>query len=472
MSQKHSFKLTYISFRMIGKKHLLTTIGLCFSMSLFSQKELGLHFMRDAWQSNRTNPAFAIPYKFVLTGIEVGNSLIMDGPVLSDFIYTENDTNKFDVDKAIESMKPENSFTDDFEISPLNFGFKIKNLYLSLGYSLKGSIWLNYPKTLPEIVLRGNAPYIGKTVQLSAQTNMNVYQEFSLGASYTLNELSFGARVKFLNGLFNISTDEDKHSIALTTSDDIYQLTFASDYVLNTANSAGIDIYEDFDNADPEIKSFNELISSNKGLALDLGVRYQKDNWDFAASIIDIGKINWDKGLTNFASNKTITYDGLDISGSLTGGDSDFESSLDTLEEILDIKKSRFSYSTSLPLKAYLSARYQLNKMLTANGMLFFDNMRGNSSQAILLGLNAALLRGLNIGATYAIKEGSFNNLGVNMIITLGPFQLFGITDNIVSFVDPKNSLNFNFRFGGSLVFGKLNKAQKKPEETAPLKLY
>ncbi len=444
-----------------------------FSITSFAQKEMGLHFMRDIWQSSRTNPAFAAPFKFVWAGLEVGNNLGMEGPSIKQFITIENGTATLSVSAALDAMEPENSIKDELDLSIINLGIKIKNANISLGHSVKGMAMIKYPKTLPEVLLRGNAPYIGKTVQMSPEFSITSYQELSIGASYKLKELSLGAKFKFLNGIVDLSTDKDKHSIALTTDSDIYQLTIAGDYILNTANSLGIDISENFDNVEPDINSPFDLMKSNKGTAFDLGFRYEMGKWDFAASIIDIGKINWTEGVTNFTSSKTVKYEGLDISGSLTGEGVDTQTALDTLEAILDIDKSSNAYSTTLPMKTYLSARYKLTQKITASGMFFNESLRGDSFTAFALGINAALLRGLNLGATYAVKGDTYNNLGLNLMVTLGPFQFYALTDNFTAAINPMNSKHFNFRFGGNLVFGKLYREKKNRDKAEePLKLY
>ena len=51
------------------------------------------------------------------------------------------------------------------------------------------------------------------------------------------------------------------------------------------------------------------------------------------------------------------------------------------------------------------------------------------------------------------IKAGP--NLGANLLLQLGPVQLFAATDNIISAFDPLGQNSANGRFGLAVAFGK-----------------
>ena len=68
--------------------------------------------------------------------------------------------------------------------------------------------------------------------------------------------------------------------------------------------------------------------------------------------------------------------------------------------------------------------------------------------------MNAALLKAVNVGVTYAVKENkSYDNLGLNLTLSLGPFQVFGVTDNVFALVKPGDAKNFTARFGAAFLF-------------------
>ena len=63
------------------------------------------------------------------------------------------------------------------------------------------------------------------------------------------------------------------------------------------------------------------------------------------------------------------------------------------------------------------------------------------------------LLSWLNLGASYAFRSETFDNLGINATVKVGPVQVFSVTDNIISALRPKDSHSANVRVGLNLLF-------------------
>ncbi len=432
----------------------IATLAVLFATSLQAQQELGLSLMHHVWQSNKTNPAVVQPNPLVIGGLGLRNNLVFDGPTYNQIVTQQNGKPVIDIDRLIGFLEPQNTIRDDLDFSTLSAAVRIKNLTLSVGHSIKYHAFLKYPKTLPQIVWQGNAQFIGETVDLGNELQVSGYHELAFGAAYKIGNLTLGAKGKFLNGIADATSDEDHHAASLYTDPDVYQITLNGDYILHTANSIDYENYDDLD-ADFNFGSltFDQFFSKNAGFALDLGARLELGKLDLAASIIDIGKITWDDNVTNYAATKSYQYDGLDFSQALTGGDSNLGNALDTLEALFQVEKSSGSYSNKLPRKMYLSAGWQLNDTWRLSGVFFNENFRGESAAAVAVGVNAALLKAVNIGATYAVKENkSYDNLGLNLALNLGPFQLFGVTDNIFALVKPGDAKNFTARFGAAFL--------------------
>jgi hypothetical protein len=76
---------------------------------------------------------------------------------------------------------------------------------------------------------------------------------------------------------------------------------------------------------------------------------------------------------------------------------------------------------------------------------------------AYALGTTWEALKWLTLGATYAIKDenDSYDNLGLNLALRLGPVQIFGVTDNVVALATLGDSKNFSARAGLALLIGK-----------------
>lgn len=432
-----------------------TLLALLFCAPLMAQQELGLHLMRHVWQSNTTNPAIVQQNSVVIGLPGLRNNLVFDGPTYNEIVTEQNGEPVIDIDRFIGFLKPENKIRDDLHFPTLSVAFRIKKLTLFAGHSIKYHAFFKYPKTLPQVVWQGNAQFIGETVDLSNELQVSGYHELAFGAAYKFGNLTLGGKAKFLNGIADATTDDDHHAASLYTDPDVYQITLNGDYILNTSNSLE---YENYDDLDADFNfgnfTFEKFFSGNTGLAFDFGARLELEKLDIAASVIDLGKITWDDNVTNYAATESYEYDGLDFSQALTGGDTNFDAALDTLEALFQVEKTNRSYSNKLPRKIYLSATYQLNDVWRIGGVFFNENFRGESASAAAVGVNFSPLKAIDVGATYAVKENkSYDNLGLNLTLTLGPIQIFGVTDNVMALVEPGDAKNFTARIGGALLF-------------------
>ncbi len=428
----------------------ITALALLLSVPMLAQQELGLNLMHHVWQSNKTNPAMVQPNSFVIGGLGIRNNLVFDGPTYNQIVTKRDGKPVIDINRFVNFLEPENTIRDDLDFSTLSAAFRIKNLTLNVGHSIKYHAFFKYPKTLPQIVWQGNAQFIGETVNLANELQVSGYHELAFGAAYQFGNLTLGAKGKLLSGIADATTHDDHHTATLYTDPDVYQITLNGDYILQTANSIDYESYNDLD-ADFNFGTFTfeEFLGKNSGFAFDLGARLQLGKLDLAASILDIGKITWDDNVTNYAATKSYQYDGLDFSQALTGENSTFGDALDTLEALFQVEKTSGAYTNKLPRKVYLSANYQLTDMWQVGAVFFNENFRGESKAAVAVGVNATPFKAVNIGATYAVKENkSYDNLGLNLTLALGPLQIFGVTDNVFALVNPGDAKNFTARFG------------------------
>jgi hypothetical protein len=424
---------------------------------VFSQQEIGLHFMRDVWQANQTNPAIVSPAKITIGLASVRNNLLFDGPTYNQIVSKQNGEPVIDIDRFIGYLNPENLIRDDLDFSTLSAAVRLGDLTLSLGHAVKYHAFFKYPKTLPQVVWQGNAQFVGQEVPLGNELQLTGYHELGLGAAYRFGNITLGAKAKFLSGIADTSTDPEHHDAFLYTDPDIYQITLKGDYILNTANAFDYNSYKDLDlDFNYGSFTFDNFFSKNSGVAFDFGARFHSDKWDVAASILDLGKIDWNTDVTNYLATKDYQYDGLDFSQALTGDETaNFDAALDTLEALFQVEEANRGYTTDLPSKIYLSALYRLTDKWQVGGLLFHESFRGELSTTFAVGANATLLSFLTAGATYAISEDSYDNFGLNLGLALGPVQVFATTDNVVSLLNSGDNRRFSARVGANLVFGK-----------------
>ncbi|MBK8562327.1 MAG: hypothetical protein IPN76_03025 [Saprospiraceae bacterium] len=424
-----------------------------FASQMRAQQELGLHFMRHVWQSNSTNPAFVQDNQLTIGLPGVYSAIAIDGPSYNQIVVEQDGKKVVDIDKLIGYLQTQNTIRNDLGIPSLSLGFKLNNLYLTVGHAVRYSAFLKYPKTLPQLVWQGNAQFIGQTVDIGNEVDFAGYHELTAGLAFKLGKVTLGANAKYLSGIAGVATDQDHHSASLYTDPDIYQITLNGDYILHSAGTVDYTQFEDVEvNFDYAKLTAQKLFGKNNGMALDLGIRAELGKFDLAASVLDLGKITWDEDVTTYTATQAYTYDGLDFSGALTGDDVEFGDALDTLEAIFQVQESSGSYETKLTRRIYASASYQLTEQLTLSGLFYNENYRDEPFSSFAASANFQPFDKLNVGLTYAFKQpDSYNNVGLNLALAFGPVQVFGVTDNLFSLINPGDAKNYSARVGASV---------------------
>ncbi|MFT5166625.1 MAG: hypothetical protein ACI8P3_001857 [Saprospiraceae bacterium] len=421
--------------------------------SLSAQQELSLHFLRDTWQSSKTNPAFMTDFKVHYGLPNLYFNITHTGPSYNELVVTStNGENVLDVSAILNTLSENNQLFTSFEVETTSVSFGIKNMRFSFNHALKFNAFLDYPKDLVELAWNGNSQFIGETIKFGPDFQAFAYNEFGLGAAMKFLNVSAGLRLKILTGIGDVSTE--RTAASLYTDPDIYQLTFDTDYRLNSSSFLAYDGDGEFSLDFGEF-SFDRITSPNIGFAVDLGASIQLKKLEISASIIDLGGIKWNENISNYTSQGSYTYDGLDISDIINDDDVSFEETLDTLTDIFDFQESSESYSTMLPTKIYLSGTYKVNDLFKVGGLFYSEVYRGTVFPAFAASASVNLGKVFSVGAVYAIRNKTYDNVGLNATLKLGPVQIFAVTDNIVAAFQPYDSRNVNARIGLNMVFNK-----------------
>lgn len=437
------------------KKYLILLSAFILCGQAVAQQNIGLHFT-DVWQQNRTNPAFFSDQKLTIGLTSFYNNSLVEGVTLSEVIREENGQNILDIDAAIAGMGEENDLQQFFVLETVNVGLNLGKIGLSLSHALKFDAVYTYPKSFAQVIFQGNAQFVGQTAELGSRIDFKTYNEIALGAAYQTEKFSIGGRAKYLVGAGSAVTNPDRRSASVYTDPDIYQLTLTTDYELRTA--AFVD-FNDFDDIQFDYSPSTEDIQfggGNTGFAFDLGAAADLGKLHLAASVLDLGGvITWEEDATAYSTNGTFTYEGLDISDALSGEAVDFASALDTLQQIFGIQESNTEFETDLATQAYVSARYDLTEKLTLGALYYGRFADIKSRSAVALSGQYKLADNISAGATYAVIDDTFTNLGLNGAVTLGPVQIYAVTDNVFGLISQKDGENVNFRFGLNLLLGK-----------------
>ncbi len=441
-------------------KALLLAGALLVCFSLQAQQELSLYYLQNIQQGRHTNPAL-FPEKTVNFNLPVLPSIVFNfansGFTYRDFIHgrPQDDSTMIDLDLAVSKLGPSNFIYAHTNVDILDLGIRIRKVFASLNVTEKVHFNFRYPFAFMNFFINGNAENIGETIDIGIAMKAFHYREYGLGIAYKHKNLQVGTKLKYLQGLANVSTG--KNNVTLHTDESSYAITMNTDYLINTS---GIDSF-------PENASEYFLNFSNPGYAVDLGASYELNNkFTFSASVIDLGRIEWRSYLRNFYSNGSLTYEGIDINRYFFSQDTlSFDALFDTLREEFGFEKSSVNYRTSLIPKVYVGGTMQLDSVSHVGVMLygeFFDGLQ----PGITLAYGRKLGKAFSFVGTYSFKNRSPLNVGLGWVLTFGPVQLYAVGDNLSAYVIPKRTKSFNLRAGMNFAFGQ---PKLRPTEAPPL---
>ena len=415
----------------------------------FAQMDLQRYFLGPNIQRLSLNPAFDLDHSLNLSLGGAYLSVNQSGATFDQIIQVENGVGILDVGAALSEANTQDYIRSNLDIETLQVGFKIKNHLLSFGHSWRLLGFSAYKKEFLELMVLGNAPFIGQELSIGPQYNVTAHHEFYAGYSTKINRFRLGIRAKLLYGTTIAETSEDK--ILMTTDPDIYQLRFESDYVINSNNLFTLSQLNDIAFNFDDIK-INEFSLDNSGVSFDFGLHWSvNDKLDISASVLDIGNITWEKDVVNFTSSGNLEYDGVDIT-EFIGTDSTVVF-LDSLYNVLKFEESQNSFNSPTPTRIYTGATYLLNPSWRIGGVVYYEHFKSATYLAGAISANYLLGDHLGIGVQYGVNSFQLINLGLSFELNIKPIQLFLTTDNILALVDPYNYKSTNARIGLNLIF-------------------
>ena len=441
--------------------HTLALLCLLLAAPLAAQQELMLNTLPELWHSNTLNPAFFPSEKKIAIGLP---GISLDAGHSGDITYRDIFVKKggqteINFGNAIDKLEAQNDLFFDQRIETISLGLRLsKRLAIHAGHANRFTGTMSYPKSLPELIWNGNAPYIGQTVQVAPRAAIFDWNEWSAGATLQLGGISLGGRFKLLSGAGALRTDAARQSASIYTDPDIYQLTMNTDYAFHSSglvsafDTSGLGF--DIDVA----KVKGQLFSKNTGAAFDLGIQIKlSDKLSLSASALDLGgKINWTENANYYHSQGKYEYDGVTFPGTdiINGFDSlDFDTKLDTLNDIFQFQKTPQQFSTQLPARYYLGAQFKITERWQLALSTLIQDMPDRQNVAVGASVRWQIVRWLSLGAMYSLNDRSAANLGFHTALKIGPGQLYFTSDNLLNAFSVKNSPAVNLRAGAALVF-------------------
>ena len=432
--------------------------------NLNAQNERSMYYMNQIPQASYDNPAFMPNCKFYISLPVISSTYTSyhnSGFKYNDVITKRDDDSLvFDQKKFFNAIGNNNDVGFSMQKELIAMGFKTGKNYISFSLGVKGMGNFHYTKDLMSLLLNGNAPFIGKTIDISGSRVYGIsYTEAAFGFTREINtKLKVGARLKYLFGIAAINSQDSR--VTLTTDPTTYALTAMSDihvdYAMPTNNQNKFDV---------------SAMTKNKGVAIDLGIDYQvNERLSVNASLLDLGSITWNQKVTNYVStipNNSFTFQGVvvnDLFSKNGSSDSTLNHLLDTLKNKFNIAETHKSFKTSLVKRFNIGATWMLDNKNIAGFIMRNEFFAGNYNPSVSLSLNHHFGRVLSGTVSYSYIDKSFTNVGAGFSLNLGPVQIYGVMDNVIALMQVKNMQTVNAQIGLNLVFGSNLKKGKKHE--------
>ncbi len=446
------------------KKNIFIAFTLVAMITVFkasAQQEQSLNFMTNTWQAHLTNPALLPSKKLSIALPSVYFNINSPELVLNDLIINENGSRNLYLNKLYAPERPNlTHINGHVQVQTLGIAFPVTDkLSLSIYQAGTANPSVTYRRDLAQLFFKGNADFLGKTVAFGSSTNGDLRSEIGIGATYHLPVFTIGGRIKFHSGIAAIFTESDKLDITFNQTD--YSLKFNTNFsVISYSPNKITNIRQSLDVVN------QGLFSKNNGVSFDLGGSMKLGKIQINASLIDIaGTINWKDNAKSYASRGEYTFKGKDINNFNQFFKIDSLSSqtfIDTLKKVVGLVETTgdISYTQKLPMKLYISGSYQFNDKLSLGALLYNESGGSTTSQtgfavdATVQAIDIPKILKVRAGLTYGLRNGKFNNLGAHVTVNaFKVFQVFAVTDNILTAFKPYNSNSANGRVGMGLIF-------------------
>lgn len=432
-----------------------------------SQSEISLFQMHDVIQSISLNPAVSSKSKVVI-GLPALNSkmVALSAPVsFNDFASGDDRINAHDL---LTPLKDKNRMMSKVAANLFTLGIGGSKSYWQFTIDQKVNAYSTFSRNIFDVLLEGNGAHIGETIDGQISFDAIAYTEVALGYSRDLgNGLRIGVRPKLLIG--NVGFQSSDNHFTFYTNPNDYSLTVASKIDARASIPGKVTLDENgvIDDLDVGEASFGDFFS-NKGFGLDLGV--VKD-WGsglrLSASLLDMGSIRWKQNTHRMWQDTEVEYDG----GIKKGIDS-WRAFSDTLESL-----TKLQYEEGKPFSQKLSPRLMagvsypvLSKLRVGGSFTTEFGPGGYKPWAISATAFTEGVKLLSLGLSYTITNNSAFNIGTVTAFHLGAFELYLISDNILSAIRPFHQKNFHVNFGMNFRFGQRNSSKPtKEENTIPI---
>lgn len=450
-------------------KYIILLLCTIFATSSMAQTAKSAYFLDGTFHNFKLNPAMKAERGFLSLGIGNMTMAANSNVGISDFLYPQGDklttfmSGTVDQDEFLGRLPQSIRFGLNFDETLMAVGFRMFGGYTSFSLSMHSSTSMALPKGFFEFAKKG----LQESTYNFSGINLNTmnYAAATLGYSHEVYKgLRVGVNLKFLTGLVYADATFDKFNIEISE-----ERWMIEAHAQAQAATSGEIYYDDSEDAVQNIR-IESLAPNAKGFAIDLGAVYDMSEFvpglTLSASVLDLGKINWQRMMALENNNTTVEWIGLtdadinDVNGAI-------ENELDHLTEAAE-KMMEFNVydtqkaATRLNATMYLGAEYNMPfyKPLSV-AMLYgkkfspyvysgWDEMRGYINISPLKWLEASA----NIGhTTFGTSWGWMFNFhpGLTSFFIGSDYMISNVTPQFI----PVNDLNYHITFGFNMPLGK-----------------
>ena len=453
---------------------IVSASSLMLAIQIQAQHDLTSYQLGNVPQRLFQNPAF-IPRQHAYIGVPVLSGI--QAAYANPFTYNDvlsrdgNDSLTFDVENFLGKMSKNRPLRLNSSVNILSVGSMISKDRFFIDFSIRERVSQSVmiPENLFYLLWYGNAApqLFGTHVNISPVINAVAYDEYGFTfAGYAMKKkLTYGVKVKYLSGRFNINTRKSDFDFYTDTA--TYNVHLSSDLEVQTSGVDQIEHY--FDN------SINSLIfPGNHGFSIDLGFNYEiNDKFTVNASMLDLGFINWRQQTLTQVSHepgKEFNFSGLNIKDfvEMFKDPIKFGKKVeDSLRKLIRIDSIYdVSYTTMLPLRFNVGGSYTLNDHHRFNLLLNSISWGKDFHPAISASYNYNYKRFLELMVSYNIFNNQFTNIGGGVSVSAGPIQFYLISDNIPGLLFYKSTNNYSLQFGINIILGR----NRNPDEVPVIK--
>lgn len=457
-------------------KYLVAVVLLAVtSLDGMAQTAKSAYFMDGTYHNYLLNPAMDAErgYFTLLTG---NFSLLTNSNVgLSNFIYpygsdklTTFMSGTVSQEEFLGSLPKSIRLSTDVDMTLWGVGFRMLGGYTNFSLGIHSSLSTNLPKGLFEFAKKG----LGQSAYSFSDVNLRTmeYTALTIGHSREIIDgLRVGINAKYLLGLAYANVHVDKLNVEL--SEERWMVESHAKAEIGLGAEARLEADENglVNNvAVPFMDDISTWAPAAQGFAFDLGAVYDMsefvDGLTVSASVVDLGRINWQYMMKASTRETKIIFDGFseidpnDIEG---GINAELEQLGEDASAMVDLYADGVvKQSTPLGTTMYLGAEYNMPFYRPLSAAVLYgkrfgefggwDDVKGYINIAPVKWFEASVNAGYSTFGTSWGWMLNFHPVGLNLFVG-SDYMITKVTPQFI----PVNNLNAHITFGLNLTLGK-----------------